>query len=986
MIIPEADVNIISVIKLTKLGIEVRFIGNKVIFLIGKKIIGEGHCKDDKHFIINEATREKIKEIESEEDIYFDTWEEIFGKSKVIKSMTEEQKEELRRRVLENLRVPDINERRVVMDNEKAFEFISESNENPLLVLHKKFSHACMKNLKDKISKDIIRIDREVRKKIMEMKELPICVSCIAGKMRRSNFRPKSEKFYGVGQKLCIDYKGPFPESIIGRYNGVFVVSDYHSDYVFLYFVKYKDEAKKAVEAAINFFNLNGHEVTVFQNDSDKIFTSKEMNEYLMSRGIVQQNSVPLKHEQNGVVERDIGTLMSLTRTMLIEAGIDIRFWNLALEHAAYTWNRTPRNGKTSAKKVLKRNEGEEKEIKVHNLPIFFQPGLTYAKYEDKNFSMRAIPCFFVGVAEESKRAFKVYVPRTRKIIIRDQVKWLKMAKSKLKDPLIFTRTCILNSEEELDKEEIEYVNKINDQEPKSLKDALSSSEKDEWQEAIIKEKKIFFDHNTFAPVAKNKRKFIEKNLVVPSHLIFKRIMDNDLKIKFKVRLVARGDKQQVNNEDLMYKFYAPTVEPDLVRLFSQIAFNNDYKITIFDVSGAFLESKNDRKQYIKLPKLFASDYYDYGDDFDIVEVTGNLYGLRQAPRLWFEKLEDILIEFGFIKSKFTSNIYHWKKDNEVIFLLVHVDDALVIYKEEKSIENLKIFLETKVKEVRFSKKFKKFLGINYEIENDMQLHQNDYITKKLEVNEGVNNKFITMKINENKNSLVEQENTSREFYARCGKLRFIADRTRMDISAALNEITTGKYSNSIKLLKQLENYIINTANWKVKYKRSNIKLCAFTDAALIKNGDAKSRLGGVFYLNDRSGAFNSFSIKSTTLDSSISTSSCEAEIKGIYEVASLLVLYTRVLREFEVIESIPSIIWSDNLAAIELCKRGDSTVKTRHVNSRLQYIKFWIKCKLIDIKFVEGKNNVADGLTKVLNSKDQLEFTTRLLYGYKSL
>ena len=126
MIIPEADVNIISVIKLTKLGIEVRFIGNKVIFLIGKKIIGEGHCKDDKHFIINEATREKIKEIESEEDIYFDTWEEIFGKSKVIKSMTEEQKEELRRRVLENLRVPDINERRVVMDNEKAFEFISE--------------------------------------------------------------------------------------------------------------------------------------------------------------------------------------------------------------------------------------------------------------------------------------------------------------------------------------------------------------------------------------------------------------------------------------------------------------------------------------------------------------------------------------------------------------------------------------------------------------------------------------------------------------------------------------------------------------------------------------------------------------------------------------------------------------------------------------------------------------------------------------------
>ena len=72
------------------------------------------------------------------------------------------------------------------------------------------------------------------------------------------------------------------------------------------------------------------------------------------------------------------------------------------------------------------------------------------------------------------------------------------------------------------------------------------------------------------------------------------------------------------------------------------------------------------------------------------------LYGLKQTPRKWNEKLTSVLTEFGFIQS--ISDYSLFTKTNGGIFtvLLVYVDDILLTGNSISEIEELKLFLKTK--------------------------------------------------------------------------------------------------------------------------------------------------------------------------------------------------------------------------------------------------------------------------------------------------
>ena len=60
----------------------------------------------------------------------------------------------------------------------------------------------------------------------------------------------------------------------------------------------------------------------------------------------------------------------------------------------------------------------------------------------------------------------------------------------------------------------------------------------------------------------------------------------------------------------------------------------------IFDVSGAFLEGVQDIQQFARLPKeLFPINFNQLR-----VEVLGNWYGTKQAPKIWNDRLDEILV------------------------------------------------------------------------------------------------------------------------------------------------------------------------------------------------------------------------------------------------------------------------------------------------------------------------------------------------------
>ena len=72
-----------------------------------------------------------------------------------------------------------------------------------------------------------------------------------------------------------------------------------------------------------------------------------------------------------------------------------------------------------------------------------------------------------------------------------------------------------------------------------------------------------------------------------------------------------------------------------------------------------------------------------------VCQLKKSLYGLKQAPRAWFLKLSTYLLCLGFLASKIDTSLF-FKYHNQIpIFLLIYVDDILLISPDSIGIRRL---------------------------------------------------------------------------------------------------------------------------------------------------------------------------------------------------------------------------------------------------------------------------------------------------------
>jgi Reverse transcriptase (RNA-dependent DNA polymerase) len=55
------------------------------------------------------------------------------------------------------------------------------------------------------------------------------------------------------------------------------------------------------------------------------------------------------------------------------------------------------------------------------------------------------------------------------------------------------------------------------------------------------------------------------------------------------------------------------------------------------------------------------------------------IYGLRQSPRAWYHKLRETLLAVGFETLSSDPSLFIFKHSNNIVFLLVYVDDIVLI-------------------------------------------------------------------------------------------------------------------------------------------------------------------------------------------------------------------------------------------------------------------------------------------------------------------
>ena len=158
---------------------------------------------------------------------------------------------------------------------------------------------------------------------------MSFCKGCAKGKQKRNAFprneATRSSELLGI---VHSDVCGPMQTVSVGgnRYFVTFI--DDKSRFVAVYYMKSKDHVLqkfKEYEAMVT--NVTGKKIKVFRSDNGGEYNSREFNEFLTSKGIVKQRSIPRTPQQNGIAERMNSIIQECARSMLHDAELPYTFW-----------------------------------------------------------------------------------------------------------------------------------------------------------------------------------------------------------------------------------------------------------------------------------------------------------------------------------------------------------------------------------------------------------------------------------------------------------------------------------------------------------------------------------------------------------------------------------------------------------------------------------------------------------------------------------
>lgn len=109
---------------------------------------------------------------------------------------------------------------------------------------------------------------------------------------------------------------------------------------------------------------------------------------------------------------------------------------------------------------------------------------------------------------------------------------------------------------------------------------------------------------------------------------------------RYKTRLVAKGFHQSADID--YFETYSPVVKPITIRVLLTLVISYNWPIRQIDINNAFLHGVLSEKVYMEQPAGFQV----HGSPPLVCRLHKALYGLKKAPRTWFDRLS-LFFEFS---------------------------------------------------------------------------------------------------------------------------------------------------------------------------------------------------------------------------------------------------------------------------------------------------------------------------------------------------
>nr|GFA24008.1 retrovirus-related Pol polyprotein from transposon TNT 1-94 [Tanacetum cinerariifolium] len=146
----------------------------------------------------------------------------------------------------------------------------------------------------------------------------------------------------------------------------------------------------------------------------------------------------------------------------------------------------------------------------------------------------------------------------------------------------------------------------------------------------------------------------------------------NELKrLENKARLVARGYRQE---EGIKFdESFALVARLEAIRIFLAYAAHKNMVVYQMDVKTAFLNGNLREDIYVSQ----SNGFVDQENPNHVYKLKKALYGLKHAPRAWYDMLSLFMVSQDFSKGLVDPTLFIRRNDNDLLLVQIYVDDII---------------------------------------------------------------------------------------------------------------------------------------------------------------------------------------------------------------------------------------------------------------------------------------------------------------------
>jgi hypothetical protein len=462
-------------------------------------------------------------------------------------------------------------------------------------------------------------------------------------------------------------------------------------------------------------------------------------------------------------------------------------------------------------------------------------------------------------------------------------------------------------------------------------------------------------------------------------------------------------------------ELFAPVVRYDSLRLLIAISVSLGWAIPDqLDIKGAFLYGYLNEEIYMRLPP-------GYEQPGCCARLKRSIYGLKQSPRQWYERLTGFLIPLGYRPMNFDPCVMI--HSSLQIIIAIYVDD-ISIFGADPGRNELKEALK---KEFNLSElgPLNWLLGIQIEWhQNSVTLSQQAYVDQLL-VKFGMDTcNPVLLPLNPNQKLVKAEEGADLAdvslYQQIIGSLMYLVIGTRPDLAftvSALSQFASKPTKTHMGALKQVLRYLKGTRSLKLTYRRSNGGLqhnaagshnaaglhnaAASHNAAGLHNAAGSHNAAGLHnatglhnaagnnsslidlagysdadYAGDRSDRKSTsgyiFQLASNTIcwravkQRCTATSTVEAEYIALSTAAKHHMWLQHALVELRLLH-VPSALSTDNDGTIDLTLNPRISDRSKHIDVAYHHVRDLAETGKLTVLYVTSHDNLADICTKPL-------------------